>query len=679
MQTQRASYNYSLHSQRGVATIFAVMMMLSLMTFLAVVTDTGRLYLEKRTLQKNADLAALETALLYCRDQTMDPTAMDAAALNVLSRNNFQGTSGEGGNSTVTVTQSGKAVTVNLAYTVRASLFGQLLSNGFVNLNARATAKACEPTAQLTMRSNLLNIDSSNSALLNSLLGGFLGTTLNLNVGDWQSLVDTNLNLLSYFDALATELSLDAGNYDGVLNTAISVGDLIDVAADALQTGGNTAAINALGFLSAAIPGATPLIELGDLLNIQSGTEKEALNTNLQLMQLVQGAIQLANLQSGIDASIPVNLGIANATLRIKITEPPQYSAVGNPELAKDAPYGVNEIYVRSSQIKVFTSLNLPILNTLEPLLNNSLISGVTNMANDLLSLNLLKAVGDLLCIGTCGGEIIHIKALSSNNPSESSSSRIDVLISAGEGQARVTDYDCNSTSGGKSLTSSSRSSVASVVIGKMTANNALSNDSLIVKPIPIIDIGKVTAKKSCITSLICGPASYKKGASWVSDPNNADRIAFAGGGIGISFPQEENSSDITNPPSQALTHENAPDENYLPEINQELTDNAFQSISSQGIVSDINNNVLSNINFVFYEPENSGIGGNGLGSLISLLGGTVINPLLDGVTNLLSSALAPLLDNVLNNVLDLLGASLANAEVGAALTCENDKVRLTN
>ncbi|WP_373084143.1 pilus assembly protein TadG-related protein, partial [Zhongshania sp.] len=40
-------------------TILAALTLTTLIAFLALVVDTGRLYLEKRTLQKNADLAAI--------------------------------------------------------------------------------------------------------------------------------------------------------------------------------------------------------------------------------------------------------------------------------------------------------------------------------------------------------------------------------------------------------------------------------------------------------------------------------------------------------------------------------------------------------------------------------------------------------------------------------------------
>lgn len=654
-------------TQHGAVAVMAAIMMATLLMFLAIVVDTGRLFLERRSLQKNADLAALETALLYCRDQTMDDDGRRAVAVDALSasRNDFRGSDGDiavalgrvtavsdgagGAKRQFTADATGKAVQVTLTRTISASLFQQLWPNspGTINLSRSSVAQACEPTAQLTLRSNLLTVDSSQSALLNGLLGGLLGTSLNLGVADWQSLVDTNINLLSYFDALATELNLDVGDYDNVLASEVSVGDLLDVAADVMQAGGETAAVAALDLISQAIPAGTPLVALGDILQVQTGTEEAGLDTNLQLMQLVQGTIQLANTESAIDATIPVNLGIVSATLRVKVTEPPQYSAVGNPESAKNDPYGGDAIYVRSSQIKVLASLNLPIGNTLNSLINNSLISSVTTLVHDLLSLNLVGLLNTISCTIYCEKEVIDIDILPSPH--------VDVLLTAGEGVGRVSDYSCNTTTGEKSLTANSRSSIATVAVGLMNPENALSSQELSTSPIPIVDIG--SQKYGCSLLVACYPIG--------------PRIAFYGGGIGIEVSPGDNPA---SPISQSLLFENFPSESYLPEIDQDLTEDAFHQIDSQGVVSDISS-ILSDIDLIFYEPENGGIGG-GLGSVVYLLG-SVVEPLVDGVTDLLDAALAPLVDNILNNVLDLLGASLAEVEVGAAMTCENDKVRL--
>ncbi|MGJ8686757.1 MAG: pilus assembly protein TadG-related protein, partial [Spongiibacteraceae bacterium] len=352
MIMRAAKLSPSASSQRGVAAIAVAVMFVTLFGFLAVVTDTGRLFLEKRSLQKNADLAALETALSFCRDQTMDEAERLAVATEVLSsdRNNFRGTASDitvelGRVNTITpaddpaykqfdADDSGKAVRVALTRTVPASLFQQLLpsSSGDIVLGAEGISVACEPGAYLEIRSSVVNIDTAESDLLNPILGDLLGTTLALSAGQWDSLLDTNLNLLSYLDALAIDLGVTAGDYDTVLATDISVGQALDVAADVLTTAGeDPTAIAALQLLDTSItPASPPTIQLGELLSIQSDGPDEALDVGLQVLQLVQGTIQLANSKNALTADVPISvLGLADVLIRIKVIEPPQLSAIG--------------------------------------------------------------------------------------------------------------------------------------------------------------------------------------------------------------------------------------------------------------------------------------------------------------------------------------------------------------
>lgn len=572
MQTQRASYNYSLHSQRGVATIFAVMMMLSLLAFLAVVTDTGRLYLEKRTLQKNADLAALETALLYCRDQTMDSTAMDAAALNVLSRNNFQGTSGDGGNSTVTVTQSGKAVTVNLAYSVRASLFGQLLSNGFVNLSARATAKACEPTAQLAMRSSLVSVDSSQSELLNAVLGGLLNTSIDLDIGEWNALLNTNINLLNYL----IELGATAGNYQAVLDTPISISQLVSVAATVLNKEGSLLSIEGSDalteLLSFSIP-ATP-ITLGSLITIPENASDASIDASINVFNLIQGTILLAGGNSAVELNQTVNvLGLTNGKVGVKITQPPQFSAIGNPE--------EDEIKVRTAQVQLFISLStfLPLISSVVPIL-----------------------------------------------------SQIDVLVTAGNAKGQVTDYDCKSPPA--SLSSTVSTSAAQIQIGKLgntptAAYNAFENGNLNFTHTPIAEI-KVSVPLVGVVPI-------------VSIGLKAD-TSIAGG-------------------SAPVNHEKSPSIEYLPEINDPMEENAFIQAGNLTDLLSLNVDLKTTI----------------LNSSLLYLVNALINGIVNSLTSMLNGVLSALLLPIVNPLLSSLGVDIASADLGAALTCENDKVRLTN
>jgi uncharacterized membrane protein len=582
MRPQRKVNAHLPTQQAGVTTILAVLMMLSLLTFLAVVTDTGRLYLEKRTLQKNADLAAMETALIYCRDQTLDVESLTLDDMLVLSatRNDFKG---DATNSSLIVTRDGNAITVNLSHKVPTSLFAQLLPTGDneTNLSAQATAKACEPTAQLTIRNNTaLSVDSSESALLNAVLGGLLGTTLSLDVGDWNGLLNTNINLLSYLDLLAIDLGIADGEYDTVLATNVELADLLRVAADVLSLEtGSEVAIDALSAIESTIPIPIPPIKLGDLIVVQPESDESALDVGIKLMELVQGSIQLANSKTAIAATIDSSLlGLANVLIQLKVSEPPQISAIGNPENAQADPLGPNKIYVRSAQIRAFVSF----VTTLP---------GISNVIP----------------------------------------ARLDILINISNAEAYVTDYRCDN--GTKELGANSATSLATIKLGSLGATQAAAATNAFASDDPTVNSTQIVN----VLGLV---------------------------GIGVSL-----DADLLDSGTLELDYENSPDEDYLPEVRDVVTDNAYKSVSAENILSNLSG-ALSDFNL-------------DITGTVSIVLAPIVNPIISLLTStldtILLSVLSPVLDPILNNLLTLLGVDIAEADIGAALTCENDKVRLIN
>ncbi|MDF1691038.1 MAG: pilus assembly protein TadG-related protein [Zhongshania sp.] len=654
MRPQRKVNAHLPTQQAGVTTILAVLMMLSLLTFLAVVTDTGRLYLEKRTLQKNADLAAMETALIYCRDQTLDVESLTLDDMLVLSatRNDFKG---DATNSSLAVTRAGYAITVNLSHKVPTSLFAQLLPTGDneTNLSAQATAKACEPTAQLSIRSNgIVALDSSDSPLLNPILGGLLGANISLTTGDWESLISTNISLLSYFDALVLDLGLGVGNYDSLLTTDVGVGKLLNIAADVLESSGaSNIAVNALENLEiAALSVTTPDIQLGELLTLQPDVDKVALDTNLQALQLVQGAIQLANSKSTVSTDIAINLpGLAGVTLRLNVIEPPQISAIGNPEdaIADTDHSGSEEIYVRTAAIRALVSVNLPILSSIAGLANavTDLTAPITTVLNDLLNLNLVSALSGL--VGSLVGipyEVTDIKLVPGTT-------RIDISLDIGASEAYVSDYQCGSALD-KSLTVDGTTSLANLRIGQLNIDEPTEPNYVFgsmappeVSPIPLVDIGVKTCRVFLAVISTC-----------------QNRRPFEGGGLGLMVNLDEEDGFLSAQFS----------EEYIdpPLIGEPPL---YKNFSGEDIVGSLSG-VLGGIELEAYEPD----GGGGLGGVLNLTAGTldIVNSILNPIIN---GLLSPLLDPLLNTLLNTLGLSLANSEVGANLTCENDKVRLIN
>ena len=384
--------------QRGAIGLIGALTLGIALLFLLLVVDSGRLYLEKRKLQRVADTAALEAV---SRSGTCAAPANTAAqfATESAARNNFSlddnrtlatacGTLATGADFMRTFsadpnkTDAIRVVATHRVHTSLAHGVLTLFSRQSVNLTTllSATAVAAAPTptvAQLTVRSTLLTVDSTQSVALNALIGGLLGGKLQLDAVGWNGLLNTDISLLKYLDALAIELKVSAGNYDQLLKTDATVGQLIQAAIDVLKLGGDAVnvVINDLEAIKLIAPGSQ-ILHLGDLINIQNGTDKTALDVNLQLFNLIQGFVQLSNKASAVAVELPVNvLGLLGVTVSTKVIEPGQVSSIGNPKDIARQP-----IYVRTAQVRTLISVKLPIVT-----LVNNLLGGVVQALSDLL------------------------------------------------------------------------------------------------------------------------------------------------------------------------------------------------------------------------------------------------------------------------------------------------------
>ncbi|MDE1165753.1 MAG: pilus assembly protein TadG-related protein [Pseudomonas sp.] len=411
--------------QRGAIGLMAAGTLAVALLFMLLSVDSGRLYLEKRKLQGVADMSALAAAnqSAVC---TGSGTSALSVATNTAQLNNHVvgtdrtlavacGTLVTGANAVRTFSasaSSNQAIQVKVTHSVATSVAAGLWSlfNGTFSTttNLQATAVAAlpgPPLAQLSIRSTLLSVNSAQSALLNPLFTGLLGGTVNLTAVGWDGLVKTNISLLAYMNQLAINLNVTAGNYTQLLSTNASVTQLIQAAIDVLQANGAAATItSSLGSLQVASAN-TSLVTLGDLLKLQSGTTSAGLDASMQVFELIQAFAQLANSKSAATAALPVNLlGLASVTTRLKVIEPPQYSAVGDPRLAALNPTGPNKIYVRTAQVRVLISVNLPALGAVSGV--TSAVSGLagtlTGILTSVLTLNIPNVVNALTCVISC-------------------------------------------------------------------------------------------------------------------------------------------------------------------------------------------------------------------------------------------------------------------------------------
>lgn len=184
------------------------------------------------------------------------------------------------------------------------ALISRLLLAVLVSLSTpQMRAATCVDTACVEIGGRLTSVDTTRSLLLNSLLGGLLGTSINLQVVDWQALTNANVNLLDLLQALQANASL--GTPQAALDTSVDAVKIFNATATALQARGNTVAANAVAAIAARIgPG---YMKLGDLLNICASCVSYA-ETQFNALDLVMGMVSVFNYDNMAYTPSPITI-----------------------------------------------------------------------------------------------------------------------------------------------------------------------------------------------------------------------------------------------------------------------------------------------------------------------------------------------------------------------------------
>lgn len=627
--------------QRGAIGLMAAIVLGMALLFMLLVVDSGRLYLEQRQLQRVADLAVLEavgrggsctsgTAATFANESASrngfpQPVSVTCGTLNTI----------DGLRTFVADNSKSDAIRVIATTAVPTSVavgLWRLFSVAGVDLNKNLTASAVgaiggQPLAMLSIRTALGTIDSSRSTLLNGVLGGLLGGKLDLTLVSWNGLATTNINLLSYLDQLAIDLNLTAGNYNQLLDTTVSATQLINAAVNVLEKGGPAAsvALNALKAIK-LIASNTQILKLGDLIKIQNGTSNAGLNTDLRVFDLLQGIVQLSNGKSAISADINSSIPlVGNVTLKLKVIEPAQISMVGNPALAiKDPLNGPNRIFVKTAQVQTHIHIDLVVLKLVSQITSalTQLLSPLTSVVNSLLHLDL---VGVLSCLVACERSSLSI------------ASSLDIFLEAASANSYVTAYNCSSPAT-KSLTAQSSSAAAKLSIGTPPANGAFPStieinkeNFLAVEPVKLISID-IT---KCSVLLLCGPLQVGKG-----------------GGLGLKVQTQ-------------LAGKTAPVIFSAPTLTNVNTPLTWKTLPGDPNIIKSLGDSLDNKLLVTYTPQTGNITNDALAAVAGL-----VNQITTILSTALKGLLSNLLDPIVNSVLSALGVGLANAEIGANLSC---------
>ncbi|MHA6197510.1 pilus assembly protein TadG-related protein [Pseudomonas wadenswilerensis] len=639
--------------QRGAIGLVAVLTLATAMVFGLLAVDGGRLYMEQRSLQRVVDMAALEAA---GQRANCTGTGTQAAAVATASaaRNGFTA-----GNGNTLVATCGSVATgaaslrsfspdasrtdairvqahLQTRNSVAAGLWDLIRAvPGAENTILHATAVATPPLpplAVLTIRSNLLNVDTARSNWLNGLFSQLLGGQLTINAAGWQGLIDSRINLLDYLQQLAIDLNLSAGNYEQLLNTNIAATELVDAMIKVATRAGNTAdvltSLNALKQASLSVPS----LVLGTILDVQTGTPDAGLDTDLQLFQLVESFIQLAGKANAavVDAKSVSIPGLLNVNLKLSIIEPAQISSIGDPRLAQANPYGPNQIFVRTAQVRTYLSIQLPVLATISGVTTalTDLVGPLVGALNSLLHLDLVGTINSALCLLGAGCEQIDLLPLPTP--------RIDINLEVASGSSRVTGYTCSPN---KTLTAETKTSAVSLRLGTIDPTHVFDSANLPeTRPLALIDIGT----KTCRKILGIGTCDARK--------------PFTGGGLGIKIDTTVGSNgSALSGSSQSLVFTAPPNLNQPPQ---------YLSTSNPNIVQSLRG-TLNGVKVEAFKSPTPNILGDLLAVAASVLAG--LNSTLGAfITNTLS----PLLDPLLQNVLTSLGVTVNQVDVGANLQC---------
>ena len=280
----------------SMAVLFALFFMVA-MSICALAIDMGSLYLERRTAQGAADLAAIAAA--------SDLDHADAAARATLAANGF------GDLRTLSLVKGRYVVDPDVlpdarfeagklpynAVRLDAALGGQLyfaksfMADPEISVSAIGTADA---QATFSIGSRLASV---NGGVLNSLLKSLLGGNVSLTAMDYNALLGANISLDGFLSALATQMGVTAGTYSDVLDAQVSAGNVLKAAAKAATTGGQSQAAQALTSLAGQISTSTTvpvgkLVDLGPLAYSEIGQPHAGLDAGLNLMSLVSAMAQ---------------------------------------------------------------------------------------------------------------------------------------------------------------------------------------------------------------------------------------------------------------------------------------------------------------------------------------------------------------------------------------------------
>jgi uncharacterized membrane protein len=313
----------------NIAILFAVAFAVAAV-LAAVAVDAASLYHERRMVQNGVDMAALSAASDTGKAASIAQSSLiEAGLLAPASTEGLTVTTGHyNPDPNVPVDERFKPGQPPLnAVHVHFERQGQLhFARGWApspTIGASAIATVT-PEVSFSLGSRLASL---NGGIANSLLNALLGTNLSLSVMDYNGLLNAQVDVLQFLDAVAIKLNLTAGTYNDLLATQVDGG----IVASVLETLLNGVARTAVSKLASSVGnGGTvdlgKLLQLGPLADLEIGTAGgQNLFTTVSVLDLLAASVGLGAGPNQVSLALATGLpGLLSLDASLAIGEPPQ-------------------------------------------------------------------------------------------------------------------------------------------------------------------------------------------------------------------------------------------------------------------------------------------------------------------------------------------------------------------
>lgn len=350
MASPRDPFSRFAHDRRGGVAVMGAIMAMLFVVLAALAIDLGSVALKAREVQGTADLAALSGARNI-------PKATEAA--QATARANL-------GNKITIQTQTGvyvgdRAVAVKDRFTsgganpnaVRVTISDEapLFFAGIMGFDKAPVTRSAIAALPGSQRSAVFSIGtrllSLQNGIVNALLGGLLGSEVNLSVMDYNKLVGADINLLQFLDALSVDLGLEVGDYNALLAHEVDTGDVLKVLEVLLGSDERTILSQLTG------TGLDAKLKVGDLIgtdvNARDGLRR-ALNLDVSALDLIMASLKTANGHRQLALDSEINALVADVTLRVAIGERPN-------EASWITVSGENGPTIRTAQTRIYAKV----------------------------------------------------------------------------------------------------------------------------------------------------------------------------------------------------------------------------------------------------------------------------------------------------------------------------------